>query len=282
MAGYQIDLKIHKKEFDLWAKTLRTKTIKKAQMRALRSAGFEVMKRERQEVKRVFNKRPATASFVANAIQFEPFERRMEVWVGPFRKLKKKTGERKSRGSNAAKIIADHIEGSSFTGATSKVQSRNATRLRQQTSVALPAKALRETRGGSGKLRFRSVRHDLTLKKVVGDSLAPDNGGKSSFIVNIKGKKWIAVRSNKTLNGWGYPSTPKKGAKGVTTRSASVKHPFIIPLFRLRANAKVKESIRFHAIARKVAPQALAKAMRKEFHKGLKVSKSLGITPTSL
>lgn len=286
MPTARIDIKIHRAEYDLWAKNLRTKDIKRVQMKTLKSAGYKVMMAERQEVKRRFRKRPSRTAWVANSIQYEPFERKMEVWVGPFRTLKPKTkGKRGSVGANAAKIVADWVEGSTYTGSGIKKKGAHATRLRGANRVALPSAELEKTRGATGVLRFKSVRHDLTAKKVMGDAKAKDDGGKQSFILPKSDKRkhdWIAVRSNRQFGSWGFRMRPSKKFSRKGKRSVAGKWPWVIPLMVLVGRAKVRKEIQFARVARRTAPRALAAAWHKEFSRGLKGTKSLGIAPTSL
>ena len=288
MAIPHIELKIHMKEFELWSRTLRTKDIKRAKMRALRQAGFKVMKAEQREVRRVFRKRPTTGGFVSRAIRYEAFPRLEQVWVGPFRSLKGKTGGTGRVGANAAPIIADHIEGSTYTSPSIRPRALNATRLRTPTMVAIPLPAFAATRGTTGLLKFSSVRKGLNKSMVLGDARPEKQAGPTkSFKMDIdypKAKSVIAVRPNKPLatpkGSWGFPMESSGARKG--KRAISVKHKYVIPLFFLKSRAKVKSRIQFYRVAMRVAPRALAEAFRHEFHKDLKGSKSLGITPTKL
>ena len=290
MDGFRVNMKVHKREFDLWARHMRTSQIKAVEMRALKKAGFKVMKAEQREIKRVFNKRPTTGGFVARSIRYVPVESQTEVWVGPFRELRAKTGKPGRIGSNAAKIIADHVEGSTFSGASSTPRGRNATRLRSTSEVAIPLPPLARTRGTTGKLKFAKVRHGLSAKEVMGRpavGVTPATTPKA-FVSTLKFKKGskrvLAVRSNKpmaTPNGaWGYPMN-SSGARG-GRRAVSVKHPYIIPLFVLRQSAKVRPRIRFSQIAHRVAPRAVAEAFRKEFNKSVRGTGSAFASPTIL
>ena len=296
MGGSQVTLAIDKKEFDLWAKHLRTDVIRRAQIRALRHAGYRVREAERDHIKRVFNKRPSTGSFVANAMRYEVHAAKREVWVGAFRKLKDKTGKEGKTGRNAFKIIDDHILGESFTGSSSRPRGSNAARLREKSRVALPAKALAKTRGSTGNLNLKHARRGLSAKKVLGSAkpLTDDElregkkNQRQGFIVNwkISGKKepWVAVRSHKQMgNGWGVwmgrtaKGKAKHRPKGAKGRLIASKWPYVIPLFVLKQRAKVKRSIRFEYVARRVGQAALTRAMEKEFARGLKVSNALGL-----
>jgi len=291
MPAAHIHLKIHREEFDLWAKNLRTKDIKRVQMKTLKSAGFKVMLAERREVKRRFRKRPARTAWVANSITYQPVERRMEVWVGPFRGLRAKTkGKRGSVGANAAKIVADWVEGSHFAESGIRKKGEHATRLRGDRRVAVPSAALEKTRGSTGVLRFKSVRHDLTAKKVMGDAKSKDDSGKQSFILPKGGggggrkrkNDWIAVRSNRQFGDWGFQMRPSKKFSRKGKRAVAAKWPWVIPLMVLIDRAKVRKEIQFARVARKTAPRAMADAWRKEFSRGLPVTKALGVAPTSL
>ena len=290
MAAFQVNIKVHKKEFDLWARNMRTVQIKRVEMKALKKAGFKVMKAEQREIKRVFNKRPNTGGFIARSIRYVPVESRTQVWVGPLRPNRSKTGKPGRVGSNVAKIIADHTIGASYSGASTSPRGENATRLRTQADVAVPLPPLSRTRGKTGKLKFSSVRHGLSAKETFGSprmGLTPPTTPKS-FVAELKFKKGkrkvLAVRSNRPMatprGPWGYPNYSSGLRKG--KRAVSVKHPYIIPLFILLDKASVKKRIRFYQIAKATAPRAVAEAFRKEFNRGVPISKSLGVTPTVL
>lgn len=293
-----LTLKVHAEEYYAWSKNLRDRDIKKVAMRVLSSAGFKVMQAEKREVKRAFKTsgRPQQAAFVANAIQYQPFKRRQEVWVGPFRNPRKPPREKgnKATGANAQDILADHILGSGFTARSSTARGSNAARLGllQKGELAVPVQAFR--RGGSGKFNFGSVQRGLTREKAfnLGTNARGKTVEKKGFRIEaLKGFKRpvLAVRSKKKLDGhWGYPQHPSDlGASGKRSKRGSrksgksriaVKYPYVVPLFHLVKRAKVQPTIRFYATAKRVAPKAVAERFHKEFNRQLKVSQRLGAT----
>ena len=293
-ASPRLDIKFDDREFRLWIKQMRDKDVKRVSMKVLKGAGFDVMKRERMEVRRAFatSGRPATAAYVSNAILYEPFDRLNEVWVGPFRKPGKAKGAgRKRTGLNAKKIIADHVEGSSFSPTSSGTRGLHATRLVTDKEVAVPVKAFK--RGGTGKLAFGKIARGLTRESAfnIGKDLQGRPIGNKGFRIQPyggdpgqkTGPTFLAVRSKKRLAGtWGWKQGPRKEnartvkGKRKGKRRIAVTHPIIVPLFILVKNAKVKPVIRFYSVAQKVARASIHKRFQIEFVRGLKSSARFG------
>ena len=284
MSVIRPSIRVDMREFNLWARTRAPKQIAAVRMRALKRAGFAVMNAERNEVRRAFPKRAAPANYVSKGITYVAKPQQEEVWVGPFREGKKLKSGRVS-GRNVADIIADHAQGSSFTGSQSSPQGGRATRLRSKQSLAIPFPAFSRMRGQGGKLPFYKVQSGLSAANVMGQVSANDTGSPmKSFRRKIRFKKGtkdvIAVRAAKPLSTptgpWGFHQPSSNRNRGKKKRTAvSSRHPYVIPLMFLISRAKVKQTIRFAGVARKVAPRAIEKSFTREFNKELGVSRSL-------